>query len=122
MFLIRRHSKPYKPLIPGLYESFLGTILHSRSYRIPEVFTDENVVILGAGASGVDIATDLSGHAKKVYLSHRHKESVFFLIDSFSITKISLSGVNIVKVLSNWTGNLSMELDVQTTLKKCMEL
>lgn len=76
----RRHSKPNIPPIPGIFESFSGKVLHSRAYRKPQDFTNQTVVVLGAGNSGVDIATDLNDYAKKVYLSSRaYDKSLSFI-------------------------------------------
>ncbi|MBN3304738.1 GSXL3 monooxygenase, partial [Amia calva] len=63
------YSEPFIPPVPGL-ENFKGTVLHSHSYRSPEPYTGQSVVILGAGASGVDIAMELSTVNAQVTLSH----------------------------------------------------
>lgn len=56
------------PRIPGI-ETFPGTVLHSHSYRKPDAFSGQTVLVLGAASSGIDIAIELSGHATRVYLS-----------------------------------------------------
>lgn len=58
------------PLPPGV-GSFEGTILHSMDYRTGKDFTDKRVVVVGLGASAVDIAADLSRHAARTLLSVR---------------------------------------------------
>ncbi|KAK9308846.1 hypothetical protein QLX08_001268 [Tetragonisca angustula] len=63
---------PYMPKIPGI-EKFPGMIIHSHSYRKPEDFSGKSVLILGAAASGVDIALDLANHAIRIYLSHNNE-------------------------------------------------
>ncbi|XP_050595064.1 uncharacterized protein LOC126924518 isoform X1 [Bombus affinis] len=63
---------PYIPMVPGI-EQFPGTILHSHSYRKSEDFSGKRVLILGAAASGVDIALDLANHAFQIYLSHNNE-------------------------------------------------
>lgn len=60
------------PKIPGI-EKFPGMIVHSHSYRKPENFSGKSVLILGAAASGVDIALDLANHAIRIYLSHNNE-------------------------------------------------
>ncbi|XP_053320848.1 uncharacterized protein LOC128492350 [Spea bombifrons] len=70
MVCVGHYSHPYVPDIAG-FETFRGKILHSHFYRYPEVFSSRNVVLLGAGPSGVDIAVELAAHARKVTLSHR---------------------------------------------------
>ncbi|KAJ8387881.1 hypothetical protein AAFF_G00149160 [Aldrovandia affinis] len=63
------YSDPHLPSIPGL-ENFKGTLLHSHSYRCPESFAGQSVVVLGAGASGLDISIELAGVQAQVTLSH----------------------------------------------------
>ncbi|XP_061103328.1 uncharacterized protein LOC133132141 isoform X1 [Conger conger] len=63
------YSVPYLPSIPGL-EHFKGTLLHSHAYRVPEPFAGQSVVVLGAGASGLDISIELAGVNAQVTLSH----------------------------------------------------
>lgn len=48
--------------------------MHSHDYRVPEVFSGKNVLVIGAGPSGMDIALEISYVAKKVFLSHHLKE------------------------------------------------
>ena len=38
----------------------VGTVMHSHSYRVPEPYSGQSVVVLGAGASGVDISMELA--------------------------------------------------------------
>ncbi|WP_217169146.1 NAD(P)/FAD-dependent oxidoreductase [Streptomyces sp. AC512_CC834] len=58
------------PLPPGA-DSFDGTILHSLDYRDGSDFDGRRVVVVGLGASAVDIAADLSRHAAYTVLSVR---------------------------------------------------
>ncbi|RSN66336.1 flavin-binding monooxygenase [Streptomyces sp. WAC 04229] len=58
------------PLPPGA-DSFDGTILHSLDYRDGADFDGRRVVVVGLGASAVDIAADLSRHAEETVLSVR---------------------------------------------------
>lgn len=83
--IIRRFSKPNIPEISGI-ETFPGKVLHSRAYRIPDNFTNETVIVLGAGNSGIDITLDLSNYAKTVYLSHRHLMSVLTDLSNIHVT------------------------------------
>ncbi|MDH6111707.1 glycine/D-amino acid oxidase-like deaminating enzyme [Kitasatospora sp. MAP12-15] len=66
------HSEPAlpNPLPPGA-DSFAGTILHSMDYLDGSDFAGQRVVVVGLGASGVDIAADLSRHAARTVLSVR---------------------------------------------------
>ncbi len=55
-------SRPNRPALPGL-DSFPGTVLHSSDYREPTSFGGQRVVVVGAGNSAVQIATELAEHA-----------------------------------------------------------
>ncbi|KAJ3773442.1 FAD/NAD(P)-binding domain-containing protein [Lentinula raphanica] len=76
-----RFSAPNLPRIPGLAQwaqlyPHLNT--HSRQYRRPEEFANQTVLVVGGSVSGTEIAEDISGNAKKVFLSVRpHEDSVF---------------------------------------------
>jgi dimethylaniline monooxygenase (N-oxide forming) len=70
------HWKPNPPTFPGL-DDFAGTKLHSHRYKMPYAFKDQAVLIIGAGNSGLDISTELSHHAAKVFLSTRTGAWVF---------------------------------------------
>ncbi|EDQ88921.1 uncharacterized protein MONBRDRAFT_25628 [Monosiga brevicollis MX1] len=63
------YAKPRMPHIPGL-ENFTGHVLHSHNYRFPEPHAGRNVVVLGGGQSGRDIAQELHGVAASVVLAH----------------------------------------------------
>jgi cation diffusion facilitator CzcD-associated flavoprotein CzcO/amino acid transporter len=59
-----------RPPIKG-EESFKGKIMHSVEYRTPAEFDGKRVLIVGAGNSGVDIASDAATHAEQAFLSVR---------------------------------------------------
>lgn len=61
---------PNRPQIRG-EEKFSGEILHSVAYSSPEEFKGKRVLIVGAGNSGVDIASDAAKFAKSAYFSVR---------------------------------------------------
>ncbi|MEU3645191.1 NAD(P)-binding domain-containing protein [Lentzea sp. NPDC034063] len=54
-------GNPYRPALPGLDE-FPNTVLHAAQYRSPERFHDQRVIMVGAGNSAVQIATELAEH------------------------------------------------------------
>ncbi|MFH8937585.1 flavin-containing monooxygenase [Streptomyces griseosporeus] len=58
------------PLPPGA-DTYAGTILHSMDYQDGADFAGQRVVVVGLGASAVDIAADLSRHAARTLLSVR---------------------------------------------------
>ncbi|MFD6069641.1 MULTISPECIES: flavin-containing monooxygenase [Amycolatopsis] len=55
-------SRPHRPALPGL-DGFTGQVVHSSDYRNPDPFTGQRVIVVGAGNSAVQIATELAGHA-----------------------------------------------------------
>jgi len=63
-------SKPNIPRIEGM-ELFRGQLIHSVDYREPYPFKGMRVVVLGAGASGIDISIDISHIAKATFLSYK---------------------------------------------------
>jgi dimethylaniline monooxygenase (N-oxide forming) len=63
-----RIHDPSLPPFPGA-DRFGDSILHSSSYRGPEAFAGRQVVVVGVGSSGVDLATEVSQVARRVYLS-----------------------------------------------------
>ena len=53
-------------------ESFEGQVIHSSEYRNPEPFRDRDVLVVGPGCSGMEIAYDLAeGGARSVRLAIR---------------------------------------------------
>ncbi|MFE2585921.1 flavin-containing monooxygenase [Streptomyces sp. NPDC059378] len=66
------NSEPALPrtLPPGA-DSFSGRILHSLDYHDGSDFAGQRVVVVGLGASAVDIAADLSRYAARTVLSVR---------------------------------------------------
>ncbi|XP_060610809.2 uncharacterized protein [Anolis sagrei] len=66
------YSVPFVPTIPGL-DSFPGLVLHSHSFRRKDPFAGlSEVVLVGGGPSGVDLALLLSDTVTgRVVLSHR---------------------------------------------------
>ena len=62
---------PYVPEWPGR-DRFGGALLHAAEYRNPEPFRDRDVLVVGPGCSGMEIAYDLAeGGARKVRLAVR---------------------------------------------------
>ncbi|EME48931.1 hypothetical protein DOTSEDRAFT_58212 [Dothistroma septosporum NZE10] len=62
------------PDIPGLSQwqsAFPSQVKHSKLYRRPEQFRDQNVLLIGAGVSSMDIARDLGPYARCIYQSSR---------------------------------------------------
>ena len=59
-------------------EKFQGKQIHSHDYRRPENFEGKNVLVIGAGPSGIDITQEIAKCASKVFWSnHLQNRSVF---------------------------------------------
>ena len=68
------YTIPFIPLYPGLEEwnmSYRDRIIHSKSYRLPEMYRDQKVLIIGNSVSGLDIAQQIAPYASTVLLSSR---------------------------------------------------
>jgi len=64
-------NTPYVPDLPGL-DSYAGQLRHAREYRNPAPFAGLDVLVIGVGNSGSEIATDLAeGGARRVWIAVR---------------------------------------------------
>ena len=73
------HRKPHVPDWPGL-EDFEGEFIHARDYTVPDPFVGKDVLVVGVGPSGIDIAVELGrAGASRVRLSVRHTPVLFKL-------------------------------------------
>ena len=70
------HSDPYIPHFPG-HKLFAGESIHSREYFKNDSYVGKNVVVVGVGNSGCDMAVDLSRVCKQVYLVTRKGAWIF---------------------------------------------
>ncbi|UYV69878.1 hypothetical protein LAZ67_7001063 [Cordylochernes scorpioides] len=70
MICTGHHVFPLEPKFPG-QEKFKGRIIHSHSYKSSVGFEGRSVVVVGAGNSAVDAATDVCHVTRKVILSTR---------------------------------------------------
>ncbi len=62
-----KDSHPNIPKIKGL-DHFVGSVTHSQSYRLPNLYQGKKVVLVGACVSSEDISLDLSSYAERVYI------------------------------------------------------
>ena len=70
------HGDPYIPHFPGQH-LFKGESIHSREYFKNDSYAGKNVVVVGVGNSGCDMAVDLSRVCKQVYLVTRKGAWIF---------------------------------------------
>ncbi|KAF9884736.1 hypothetical protein FE257_001298 [Aspergillus nanangensis] len=71
------YHAPRIPDIPGLSAAkarWPHYIMHSKGYRTPDRFRDNNVLLIGGGVSSIDIARDIGPTARTVYQSTRNGE------------------------------------------------
>ena len=59
------HVQPLVPTYKG-QDKFKGQIMHTHSYKKPDVFDNKTVVVVGIGNSGGDAAVELSATAQQV--------------------------------------------------------
>jgi putative flavoprotein involved in K+ transport len=60
------------PLLPRWPGTFDGPVVHSVEYRNPQPYRDQDVLVVGAGNSGTEIAVDLAeGGARRVRIAIR---------------------------------------------------
>ncbi|KAJ1173081.1 hypothetical protein NDU88_004923 [Pleurodeles waltl] len=111
------HTFPHLPLhtFPGI-EKFKGQYFHSRQYKYPEPFNGKRIIVVGIGNSGVDVAVEVSGVAKQVFLSTRRGAWVVnrvydegFPLDVvlFSRFKMLLKQCMTNEMVNNWAENKS---------------
>lgn len=62
---IGKYSVPFVPKFHGL-DKFKGSVIHSHDYRKMDPYRNKNVLLIGAGFSGIDIARALASVAKSV--------------------------------------------------------
>ncbi|AEO69637.1 829d953b-9e50-4492-af4d-b362c8612e41 [Thermothielavioides terrestris] len=68
------YNMPRVPDIQGLKEwkaSYPSRVTHSKQYRSPAYFRGQNVLVIGAGVSALDICREIDGVATKTYQSAR---------------------------------------------------
>lgn len=61
---------PNMPTWPG-QDAYVGEITHSKYYKNPEPYKGHNVLIVGMGNTGSEVALDLANHDVPVHLSVR---------------------------------------------------
>ena len=69
--LIVASGHHWHPLMPSWAGTFQGRILHAFDYDGPEAFEGQRVLVVGAGNTGCDLASELSRHAAETALSMR---------------------------------------------------
>jgi len=63
-------TRPFLPSYPGL-ETFLGRSVHTAGYDGPDAFAGQHVVVVGAGASAVQLLAEVSTVATTTWVTRR---------------------------------------------------
>lgn len=63
-------TRPFLPSYPGL-DTFLGTSLHTAGYDGPDAFAGQHVVVVGGGASAVQLLAEVSTVATTTWVTRR---------------------------------------------------
>ncbi|KAK9945488.1 hypothetical protein M0R45_011002 [Rubus argutus] len=89
-------TNPYVPDVEGL-SSFDGEVLHSTRFKSGVEFKNKNVLVVGSGNSGMEIALDLANHDAKTsiivrspvhFLSRRMVYLALVLLRYLSLSKV----------------------------------
>lgn len=89
------------PIIPALANSIDGTVvqMHSSTYRSPAQLPAGDVLVVGAGNSGVQIASEIAkthrtwlsvGEALRTFPEHFMRRSIFWWLDTFGAMDVSI--------------------------------
>ena len=99
------NGRPFVPAWPGR-ESFTGELVHSSGYRNPQRYSGRNVLVVGVGNSGAEIATDVAeGGASRTRLSVRTPPQI--LRRATAGIPAQLIGIAIRKVPPSWVDPIS---------------
>jgi putative flavoprotein involved in K+ transport len=99
------NAAPFVPDWPGR-DAFAGELLHSSEYRKPEPFRGRDVLVVGVGNSGAEIATDVAeGGAARTRLSVRTPPQI--LRRATAGIPAQLIGIAIRKVPPSWVDPIS---------------
>jgi putative flavoprotein involved in K+ transport len=99
------NGAPFVPDWPGL-SGFTGELVHSSQYRNPEPYRDRDVLVVGAGNSGAEIAHDVAdGGAKSSKLSVRTPPQI--VRRATAGIPAQLIGMAIKHVPPNWVDPIS---------------
>ncbi len=87
-------------------ESFTGTIFHAKSYKNAQPFAGQQVLIIGFGNTGAEIALDLSQQGCKTYISIR--SPIHIVPRDLNGRPVQLTGIQLAKIpfgIGDWIGN-----------------
>ncbi|ORY04520.1 FAD/NAD(P)-binding domain-containing protein [Basidiobolus meristosporus CBS 931.73] len=117
------YTVPYLPDVPGLSDLISktpGRVIHSRQYRKPDNYQGKSVLVIGGGYSALEIAREVSFHAKLVYQSITGKGRPVDTSDGNGVDSNKLRIVGKITKFDNETD--SIYFDDGTTLDSIPDL
>jgi len=100
------NGAPFVPDWPGR-DGFTGELIHSSQYRSPEPFRGRDVLVVGAGNSGAEIATDVAdGGASRSRMSVRTPPQI--VRRATAGIPAQLLGMAIRKLPPHWVDPITM--------------
>ncbi|XP_077519647.1 flavin-containing monooxygenase 5-like [Amblyomma americanum] len=110
------HAFPARPASLRGLSRFGGPVLHSHAVKDCVRFRDRRLLVLGAGNSAMDIATEASLFAKKVYLSTRRGSWVLHRVAPNGLPMDTLIQRRYYQHLPLWLLNTMAERECQRLL------
>ncbi len=103
------HARPNIPELPGRFE---GEVLHSRAYENPLGWRGKRILVVGAGNSGADIATDACKYAR-VDMSLRRGYYIIPKFGFFGLPSDLINAYTLARLpfwLRQWLANLLIRI------------
>ena len=105
-------GNPFIPALPGVQGN--PNVIHSKQFMSPADFDKQRVLVIGAGNSAAEIATELAGNSM-VYLAHR-RELHFFsdthrLHDIRGISESYLKELIKMEIIRHYSYHTILEID-----------
>ncbi|XP_075543715.1 flavin-containing monooxygenase 5-like [Dermacentor variabilis] len=110
------HAFPARPASLRGLQRFGGTVLHSHAVKDCLRFRDRRLLVLGAGNSAMDVATEASLFARKVYLSTRRGTWVLHRVAPNGLPMDTLIQRRYFQHLPLWLLNRMAERECQKLL------
>ncbi|KAF9612340.1 hypothetical protein IFM89_039058 [Coptis chinensis] len=108
------NAKGFIPYFPGV-ENFVGDKMHSNEYRSGSVYNNKDVLVVGSGNSGMEIAYDLNHHGARTSIVIKtpfhalSKEMVRLGMQLLTYVPVDWVDSLIMKMANLWYGDLSKQ-------------
>jgi cation diffusion facilitator CzcD-associated flavoprotein CzcO len=108
---VGHYDNPFIPAIPGIETFPADKITHAKYFRHPSDYKGKNILIIGNGPSGADLANQLLHHAKSVFRSVRSEANAVAVVnplvkDSAPIKRFTHNTVELID------GTVCTDIDV----------